>query len=186
MGAKNWATARQLGRYICIDPGEDTGFSLLEVNGPDTPVRMLRTASLKYNAQAIHELLCRFYYHGMDPSDGFGTAAEVRGLNTVILEKFVHRPGRPFNATAYKVMGICEAWHQLTKEGDSTFEYIERVPVQGKKEAPNDVLRKLGVYLSGHDNRHINDATRHGVSWLIENRHRGTALVAKPQEEEDD
>jgi hypothetical protein len=39
--------------------------------------------------------------------------------------------------------------------------------------------------LPGHDNRHINDATRHGVSWLIENHHRGTALVAKPKEEDD-
>ena len=182
MGAKNWSTARPLSRYICIDPGEDTGFSLLEVDGPNTPVRMLRTASLRYNALAIHELLCRFYYHGMNNMVPSGVA----GINTVILEKFVHRPGRPFNATAYKVMGICETWHQRFRDnGDPSFEYIERVPVQGKKEAPNDVLRRLGVYLSGHDNRHINDATRHGVSWLIENRHRGTALVAKPKEEND-
>lgn len=182
MGSKNWSTARPLGRYICIDPGEDTGMSLLEVTGPNTPVTILRTASLRYNALAIHESLCRFYYHGM----GHYQPSEVAGINTVILEKFVHRPGRPFNATAYKVMGICEAWHQRFRaDGDPTFEYIERMPVEGKKEAPNDVLRKLDVYLSGHDNRHVNDATRHGVSWLIENRHRGTALVAKPKEEDD-
>lgn len=156
--------------------------SLLEVDGPNAQPKLLRTASIRYNALTIHEALCRFYYHGMQDM----MPSEVADINTVILEKFVHRPGRPFNATAYKVMGICETWHQRFRAGgDPTFEYIERLPVEGKKEVPNDVLRKLGMYLSGHDNRHINDATRHGVSWLIENRHRGTALVAKPKEEDD-
>lgn len=182
MGSKNWSTARTFGRYICVDPGEETGFSLLEVSSPDEPVKMLRTASVVYNALTIHETLCRFYYHGMNDL----LPSEVAAINKVILEKFVHRPGRPFNATAYKVMGICETWHQRFRAGgDPEFDYIERLPVQGKKEADNDVLRRLGVYLPGHDNRHINDATRHGVSWLIENHHRGTALVAKPKEEDD-
>lgn len=187
MGTQDRSTSgKYVGRYICIDPGEETGLSLLEVTGDNEPPKILRTGSIVYRGFAIREALCRFYYHGFDPADGFAATHQVRGLNKVILEKFVHRPGKPFNPTAYKVMGICEGWHQeFQNGGDPMFEYVERMPVQGKSEADNNVLRRLGLYLPGHAQRHINDATRHGVSWLLERHHRGTALVAKPKEEDD-
>jgi hypothetical protein len=174
------------GRYICVDPGEDTGFSLLEVTSEEKPVQLIDYCTMPYKASEIRKTLCALYYYGADEDDGIARHYQTRGLNTVILEKFVHRPGKPFNPTAYKVMGIAESWHQDFRDGgDPMFEYIERMPVQGKSEAPDAVLRKLGVHLKGINQRHINDATRHGVSWLIEQGHKATCLIAKPKEDDD-
>lgn len=183
MGKANRSVAGHF-RLICIDPGLNTGFSLLEVTDINKPVTLVDYCTVTYNAAQIVKILNELYYYDMKQLDM--TPADFRDLNMVVIEKFVHRPGRPFDPTAYKVMGICEAWHQKFRDGgDPMFEYVERLPVQGKKEAPDDVLKRLGIHLPRHEQRHINDATRHGVSWLLENHHLGTALVGKPKDEND-
>lgn len=184
MDTQDRSTSRQfVGRYICIDPGLDTGFSLLEVPEDNGPVKLIDYNTIRYDAAQIRKNLFELYYYDIPPD---APLKDYIGLNTVILEKFVHRPGRPFEPTAYKVMGIAECWHQDCKQGsDPTFEYIERVPVQGKSEAPDDVLKRLGVFVKRHENRHINDATRHGVSWLMEKGHIATCEIARPKDKDE-
>lgn len=156
---------------ICIDPGEDTGFSLLRVDEEDRPPIHMASGTVPYRAIEVYDQISAWYYKARC---GHGYTTDI------VIEKFVLRPGRPVNTTALRVMGVAETW--WAKEGHKEdSRYIEQVPVQGKFMVDDDVLRRLGVHVPGHSNRHINDATRHGVSRLLAQGHRGTAKLAFPE-----
>lgn len=155
--------------YACIniDPGLDTGFSVLRVDSADSAPVLVATATVHYRAIEIYDQLSGWYYMART---GHGYAVDV------VMEKFVARTGRPIETTALKVMGVAEAW--WAKEGHKQdSKYVEHVPTEGKFMVTDDVLREAGVHTKGHVNRHINDATRHGIGHLLAQKHRGTAIA---------
>lgn len=155
--------------YACIniDPGLATGMSLLRVDEESRKPILMATATIPYRAIDIYDQVSSWYYMARV---GHGFAADV------VMEKFVARPGRPIETTALKVMGVVETWWD--KEGHKQdSHYVEHVPVQGKFMVTDDVLRAADVHVKGHANRHINDATRHGIGHLLAQKHRGTAIA---------
>lgn len=155
--------------YACIniDPGLVTGFSLLRVDEESRKPTVMAVGSVPYRAIDIYDQMSAWYYMARV---GHGYAVDV------VMEKFVARTGKPIETTALKVMGIAEAW--WAKEGHKQdSKYVEHMPVQGKFMVTDDVLRAAGVHTPGHANRHINDATRHGIGHLLAQKHRGTAIA---------
>lgn len=152
---------------INIDPGLDTGFSLLRVDEESRKPVLMSVGTVHYRAIEIYDQVSAWYYMARV---GHGYAVDI------VMEKFVLRPGRPVDTTALKVMGVVEAW--WAKEGHKQdSHYVEHVPVQGKFMVTDDVLRAADVHCKGHANRHINDATRHGIGHLLAQKHRGTAIA---------
>lgn len=166
---------------ICIDPGLNTGLSVLTVDGPnDRPVLREHT-TIHYGTSGagsnrIFEQVDDWYSYFWHKEDRFVD---------IVLEKFTKRPGvvDP-ELTAIKVMGVLDLWW-FQKGQRMRSKFHERIPVQGKHAVKNDVLRRVGVHLPGHNLRHINDATRHGISLLIDQRHLGTCEAAHPREDDD-
>lgn len=165
---------------ICIDPGLNTGLSVLTIDGPtDKPVLVAHT-TIHYGNQGARSI---DLYKQVDDWYSYYWYKEDRFMD-IVLEKFTKRPGvvDP-ELTAIKVMGIMDLWW-FQKASRMRSKFHERIPVQGKHAVKNDVLRRVGVHLPGHDLRHINDATRHGISLLIDQAHLGTCEAAFPKEED--
>ena len=162
---------------ICVDPGYTTGLSLLTVDAQWNKPKLMDSVSIEYAASG---------YGAKDLYQQFSNWYEMcRGesmTTDIVLEKFTKRPGvvDP-ELTALKVMGVLDLWWAMHGVRIQS-KFHERIPVQGKMMATNDVLRRVGVHIPGHDNRHINDATRHGISWLIDQGHVGTCQSAFPRE----
>lgn len=164
---------------ICVDPGYDTGISLVSTYGPDTKPCLARHDTINYQksgsgAKDFYDMMSTYY------GWAFGRADMTQV--DIVLEKFVKRPGvvNP-ELTAMKVMGVLDHWWAANANRMRS-KFHEQVPVQGKFMVTNDVVRRTGLWLPGHDNRHMNDATRHGISYLVDQSHVGTCRAAFPEE----
>jgi hypothetical protein len=165
---------------ICVDPGYDTGMSLLGINGQRTMPVLIRHDTINYqkSGSGAKDFFLRVQNY-------YESAFGMYGMESVdiVLEKFTKRPGvvDP-ELTAMKVMGVLDCWWAMHGNRMKS-KFHERIPVQGKMMVTNQVLLRTGVWLPGHANRHINDATRHGISWLVDQAHHGTCVAAFPKED---
>ena len=151
----------------CQDPGKNTGLSLLRAT-PDTLERL--------DSDVV----------GFEPKKG------ITPLNTMkkwrmkypyvphvfVYENFHIRPGVIVpDTTAIEVIQASLDWASQNNIYDKV---VAQEPVHGKMQVPDEVLKAMGFHLRGGVTRHANDATRHGVAWLIGQRHRPTARLAFP------
>lgn len=164
---------------ICVDPGYDTGISLLGVSAEWNKPGLMRHQTVNYQksgsgAKDFFEAMSSFYEWAFDKAG----MVEV----DIVLEKFTKRPGvvDP-ELTAMKVMGVLDHWWAAHGQRMKS-KFHERIPVQGKMMVTNEVLLRTGTWLPGRANRHINDATRHGISWLVDQAHVCTCRSAFPEE----
>lgn len=167
---------------ICVDPGFDTGMALLTVTAQWNKPKLIRHDTINYQKSGSG---AKDFYDTMQSY--YDWARYKLGIQQVdvVLEKFVKRPGavQP-ELTAMKVMGVLDHWWAANADRMNS-KFHEQVPVQGKHMVTNPVLLSAGVWLPGKANRHINDATRHGISFLVANAHIGTCRAAFGPPEED-
>lgn len=143
-------------RIIGIDPGLKTGMLLLEVPTGNSPV------PLSYATHDPHDVINALEYFATE--DDGSIASDTR----VVVEKFVAREGvHGKDDTAQTLNGMITHWaigHQM----------LDRVSFQLPGEramVTTAVLKNLGLWLSGHKNRHVMDAARHVVAFLVKMRH---------------
>lgn len=142
-------------RVVSVDPGLDTGLSLMAVYPESFGLE---------ETQVVH----------YDPLNGISPLVVLRrwgrskGLPVVLLyENFHVRPGRMKpETTALRVIGGIEEWIRSSPEPPYT-NVIPREPVQGKLAITNEVLDRMGMLGHGGLTRHVNDAVRHTVAWLV-------------------
>lgn len=141
-------------KLIGIDPGRKTGMVLLEVptNRPPQPI-----------ARATHDPFDVVRTLDQFASEGDG---EVLPSTRVVIEKYVPREGvYGKDDTAQTVIGMVLQWC-----ADNEVEPVFQMPSE-RVMVTTAVLQNLGLWLRGHDNRHVMDATRHAIAWLVKMRH---------------
>jgi hypothetical protein len=151
----------------CQDPGKNTGLSLLRATYDS--VERLDSNVVGYVPKK-----------GITPLNTMKRwLAEFPGETHIfVYENFHIRPGVVVpDTTAIDVITASLEWIQNEKP---YVKVVPQEPAQGKKQVPDDVLKTMGFHLRGGVTRHANDATRHGVAWLIGQRHRPTARLAFP------
>lgn len=141
-------------RVVSMDPGGDTGLARFLV-GHDV-FRLEDTDVVGYRPeQGITPLKTLRAWAGAYKDD-----LPV----TFVYENFHVRPGKSqADTTALEIIGAVREWHRC--EHPYT-ELVPREPVQGKSVITDDILLRMGLLRSGGLTRHVNDATRHAVSWL--------------------
>ncbi|MCP9209710.1 hypothetical protein [Streptomyces cucumeris] len=144
----------------CIDPGGDTGMSLLHI-APDG-FQLLEFATVQYRRDrdetpvTILEKWRKSY----------------PGVHHLLYEDFHIRNTRSAaatDATALEVIG--ELTKMIRDSGGSYAEVFKQVPVAGKHMVSDEVLETLGLHLDNkHAMRHVRDANRHAVTHLAKQR----------------
>ncbi|UXO93849.1 resolvase [Pseudanabaena phage Pan2] len=139
------------GLYLGIDPGKRTGVAWIHVYGTEiTPVG--------------HSEI----YDGDSGFIGWWDGPRWPGTpDTIIFEGFTTREGKfGIDHTPERVIGALKAL--ATRDG---VDLIERPPAGRKRQVPDGVLRRLGMYLPGEPNRNAREAVRHIVAYLKSQKH---------------
>lgn len=151
-----------------MDPGPDTGLTLLRAT--EEALRCEATAVARY-----------------DQARGFTPLTTIKrwrqefpdGKHIFVYENFHIRPGAVnVELSALDVIKEVRDWIADEKPYAKVVVYE---PVHGKHQIPNEVLERMGLLQKGGITRHANDATRHGVTYLTQLRHRPTSLLAFPK-----
>lgn len=146
---------------IGIDPGKATGMTMLDYSDLISPTGL---AYGTHTPESVTPALDQFS-HYLDDAGGF-----------IVIEKFVTREGKHgVDTTALRVIGRVEEWLR-----DKPYQVYWQLPVE-KELASNDVLRRLGLWLKGTEQRHIMDATRHVVVRLTKMGHKPTMQKGWPR-----
>lgn len=144
-------------KLIGIDPGRKTGMIMLDIQHNQDPKPIARATHDPFDVVRALEQFA---------SEGDG---EVLTSTRVVIEKYVPREGvYGKDDTAQTVIGMILQWCQ-----DNGVKPIFQLPSE-RTMVTTAVLQNLGLWLKGHDNRHIMDATRHAVTWLVKMRHYNT------------
>ena len=86
---------------------------------------------------------------------------------TCVYESFTLREGKyGVDITPRDVIGALKAL--ATRDG---VDLIERPPAARLKQMPDRVMKKIGMYLPGKQNRNAREAVRHVLSYLKSQRH---------------
>ena len=152
---------RRMTRLLSIDPGGkggDTGIVLLEYN--------VKTLPKMVESWAVGDGL-----------DGFRKWLEVYWLvafaDVHIVETFVHFKNIQIETTPILI------------EGAVRFKWPDTIlsPASGKNTAvPDDVLKRLGLYIAGDHHRDRLEAVRHAIRYLKNQRHIPTLKAGWPQD----
>lgn len=169
---------------ICVDPGEDTGVSILTVLPGQVPgsdieilkeVRQTQLATVRYRMRTSTGkespvITVSQWRHAAITDWGLSPDRVI-----VICEDFHLDSGRPnVNTTALNIIGGFEHEpYPVTFQNRSVM----------KTSVTDTVLKRLDLMVTPKTpNRHINDATRHGVAWLRERNHRWTLMNGWPDD----
>ena len=163
---------------IGIDPGLRTGISVVQVT--ETSIEQVFSTTVDYTdpkefsvgRQVKKIIRGNLMYNGVEVLD-----SDIR----FVVEKFVPE-ARKVDTTALEVIGELrqairdqDGW---ATDGMRKWYWQTR---QEKDSVHNDVLRRLGLWVKGHDNRHINDASKHVVRRLVAMKHDFTLETGWPQ-----
>lgn len=164
-------TARQ-GYFLSnMDPGGDTGMSLLHIRPKE--FELIDWATVPYNPIM------------QDPS-AMPTMKLVEwttrypGRHRLLYENFhLRNNDAQKDTTALRVIGSVE---QLLFERD-LFEAVHaQEPVEAKHMAPDEVLEALGLSMGNeHSQRHVRDSLRHAVAFLTRAGYLPVCRVAYPK-----
>lgn len=143
--------------YLSImDPGQDTGLALLRIEEEDFTVE--ETATVRYDPPR----------HGQPSRVLAQWNRSYSDIPHVFLyENFHVRPGPVVpETTALEVIGAVEYWMYESDHRPMYARVVKKEPVQGKHQATDAKLKKLGLFFLGHEQRHVNDTMRHAVTFL--------------------
>jgi hypothetical protein len=136
-------------RILSLDPGGTTGITVLEFDTKE--VRILEATQVKGDLSGF-----------LAWQEKFDTPIDI-----IVCESFTLRPGiHGANLSPTYIMGALEA---LYKDFDIIYQEPKLKPL-----CDDQRLKKMGLYRSGQP--HANDATRHGIIYLRNNRHMPTLL----------
>jgi len=163
---------------IGVDPGLHTGISVVQVfETSEMPVRMLGSKVVDYtnhNERSVGR-------HLRDTVKGTLTDLglyETEGGDDirVVIERFIPE-ARKVDTTALEVIGEIRA---AIRDDESWTEHIRHWewPLRSEKDSvTGQVLRNLDLWVKGKELRHINDASRHIVTYLSKTGH--TSVIRK-------
>ncbi len=143
------------GIYLGIDPGLRTGACLLAVSGDS--ILLAFHWDIPGGAEGFIEW---WNQHVPKRQDGMLPA-------TCVYESFTLREGKyGVDITPRDVIGALKAL--ANRDG---VDLIERPPAARKRQVPDEVLRRMGLYLAGEPNRNAREAVRHVVAYLKSQKH---------------
>lgn len=145
-------------KLLCIDPGGTSGISMLEYSDTEAPELVFYT-----QVEDGLEGFIRFY------SDFY----TLLKWDKVVCESFTLRTSVKFpDLSPVYIIGALEA---LSSPKTITYQ-----PPTSKPLCSDDVLKRIGMHLPGKG--HANDATRHGIIYLRNQKHMPTLELAWPKE----
>lgn len=145
---------------IAIDPGKATGIALLDYSEISAPTL------IAHGTHAPDRVI--------DALDHLAQYLDFYG-GVIVIERFVLREGMYGVDTS--PIGVIDRIKEWAKNKPHTL--VWQLP--GEKElVTNDRLRRLGLWLKGKEQRHIMDAVRHAVLYLVKNKHKPTAAKGWP------
>jgi len=147
---------------VGIDPGKSTGIAVLGHNEITHPTLITHDTPAPENVTGVLESLLSELDH-----------QQV----VIVVERFVLREGMyGVDTTPIEVIGRIKEWIK-----NKSYPVHWQLPTE-KELATNAVLRRLGLWLKGTDQRHVMDATRHVVVHLVTNKHIPTIKKGWPSE----
>ena len=164
---------------IGIDPGLHTGIAVVQVSDLAAPVLLhYETANYAMAHTPSVGTRMRRIIDGSLMHYGFNS---IDNDIQLVIEKFVPE-ARKVDTTALEVIGELRAAYRDQSENwllaVTKWHWQTR---QEKDGVSGDVLRNLGLWLKGKDQRHVMDAARHTVVRLSKMNHRPTLLKGWPQ-----
>lgn len=163
---------------IGIDPGLRTGISVVQVSDLAAPVLVShetadytipRSPSVE---RRLHRIIDgTLMYYGVNTLD-----KEIH----LVVERFIPE-ARKVDTTALEVIGELR---QALRDRHPWTDHVTQWHWQQRSEKDSvtgDVLRRLGLWLKGKDQRHVMDAARHVVVQLGKMNHRPTLEKGWPQ-----
>lgn len=163
---------------IGIDPGLHTGIAVVQVSDLAAPV-LLHHETADYSIPHTPSVGLRMQRIVDGSLMHYGVNALDNDIQLVI-EKFVPE-ARKVDTTALEVIGELR---QAIRDRDPWTNYVTQWHWQTRQEkdgVSGDVLRRLGLWLKGKEQRHVMDATRHTVIRLSKMQHKPTLLKGWPQ-----
>lgn len=146
-------------KFLSLDPGGTTGFAIINYGRTQAPI-----------VERFGQIT--------DGLDGFIKWYDINGRydwSFVVCESFILRPGvHGADITPAYVIGALAA---LEAAHDCTVAYQ---PPSQKKLCDDDVLKRMGMYQPGKP--HANDAIRHGIIYLRNQKHLPTLKLGWSEE----
>lgn len=151
----------------CMDPGGDTGLSLFHVR-PDS-FEMLEYATVPYAPR-----------NGQLPTT---TLIEWRldhpGAHRFVYEGFHLRNTKDAAAKDLTALSVIGGVEQMLHDRNPYEVVVKQKPDEAKTIATDEKLELLGLHLGHqHHQRHVRDANRHGVTYLVRQRYLPVCRVA--------
>ena len=136
---------------LSIDPGGkggDTGIVLLRYRDDEAPT-LVTSWAVGNGLDGFRDWYINAWY-------GLGIA------DTVIVEQFVHFKAVQIETTPILIEGVVRfIWPDVVLS-----------PASGKNTAvPDEVMKRLGLYIAGDHHRDRNEACRHALRWLKNQKH---------------
>ena len=163
---------------IGIDPGLRTGIAVVQVS-EQTPPELLHHETADYSIPHTPSVGLRMQRIVDGSLMHYGVNALDNDIQLVI-EKFVPE-ARKVDTTALEVIGELR---QAIRDRDPWVDHVAHWHWQTRQEkdgVSGEVLRRLGLWLKGKEQRHVMDATRHTVLRLSKMQHKPTLLKGWPQ-----
>lgn len=134
---------------IGVDPGKATGMALVSYSDEKEPVLLDYTTSTE--ADVVRYLRTTHHSHSL----------------TLVVERFVLRGGvHGVDITPERINGRIM---QFTE--DEGIDVVWQLP-SSKDLISNEILKRMDFWIPGKDNRHVDDALRHVMQYLVRVRNR--------------
>lgn len=156
---------------IGVDPGLRTGIALVQVSDHAAPT-LLHHVTADYTDPDSRSVGRTLYELVEGTVSHFGYSSVDDDIQLVI-EKFVPE-ARKVDTTALEVIGELR---QAIRDRDPWLDHVTKWHWQTRQEkdgVSGAVLRNLGLWLKGKEQRHVMDAARHTVVRLSKMNHRPT------------
>jgi hypothetical protein len=155
----------------CVDPGGDTGMSLLHVQPEE--LRLVEYATIPWQPRNGHSPIATLT----------AWRQAYRGPHVLLYEDFHLRnteEAASTDTTPLLVIGAIE--QMMLDQGNPYEEVFTQEPVEAKHMATDEKLELLGLHL-GHQRpqRHVRDANRHAVAHLAKRGYLPVCRIAFPR-----
>lgn len=143
---------------IGVDPGKATGLALISYSDEKEPVLLDHTTVSEGDVVAT----LRTWVYNQHPVE-------------LVVERFVLRGGvHGVDITPERINGRIMQFAE-----ESGLDVVWQL-ASGKDLISNDVLKRMDFWVPGKDNRHVDDALRHVMQYLVHLRNRPAVLKGFP------